>query len=73
MPHTVSAQKRLRKTEKRRRQNRTAAKKLKLVRRTVEGEFKVVAKCDAVLNNGHPDAEKAVTRSARTTVLERVS
>ncbi|MBA4064506.1 MAG: 30S ribosomal protein S20 [Isosphaera sp.] len=33
MPHTASAGKRLRKSEKRRRQNRTAAKKIKLQRR----------------------------------------
>jgi small subunit ribosomal protein S20 len=35
MPHTPSAWKRLRKTEKRRRQNRAAAKKIKLQRRAV--------------------------------------
>jgi small subunit ribosomal protein S20 len=35
MPHTPSAWKRLRKTEKRRRQNRAAAKKLKLQRKEV--------------------------------------
>lgn len=33
MPHTPSAAKRLRKTEKRRRQNRVAAKKIKMARR----------------------------------------
>src|SRR4051812_42544704 len=33
MPHTPSASKRLRKSEKRRRQNRTAAKKIKLQRK----------------------------------------
>ncbi|MCI0705473.1 MAG: 30S ribosomal protein S20 [Planctomycetia bacterium] len=35
MPHTPSAWKRLRKTEKRRRQNRAAAKKIKAQRKTV--------------------------------------
>jgi small subunit ribosomal protein S20 len=35
MPHTPSAGKRLRKAEKRRRQNRAAAKKIKTQRRTV--------------------------------------
>lgn len=33
MPHTPSAEKRLRKSEKRRRQNRTAAKKIKTQRK----------------------------------------
>lgn len=36
MPHTPSAWKRLRKTEKRRRNNRTAAKKIKLQRREAD-------------------------------------
>jgi small subunit ribosomal protein S20 len=36
MPHTPSAEKRLRKSEKRRRQNRTAAKKIKLQRKTAD-------------------------------------
>lgn len=35
MPHTPSAEKRLRKAEKRRKQNRVAAKKIKTVRRAV--------------------------------------
>ena len=35
MPHTASAWKRLRKTEKRRKQNRTANKKIKLQRRKI--------------------------------------
>ena len=35
MPHTTSAWKRLRKTEKRRKQNRTANKKIKLQRRKI--------------------------------------
>ncbi len=41
MPHTPSAEKRLRKSEKRRRQNRTAAKKLKLQRKATAEAIKV--------------------------------
>ncbi len=41
MPHTPSAWKRLRKTEKRRKQNRTAAKKIKLQRRASAEALKV--------------------------------
>jgi len=40
MPHTPSAWKRLRKTEKRRKQNRTAAKKIKLQRRASDVAIK---------------------------------
>jgi small subunit ribosomal protein S20 len=40
MPHTPSAWKRLRKAEKRRRQNRTAAKKIKLQRKTAAEAIK---------------------------------
>jgi small subunit ribosomal protein S20 len=40
MPHTASAWKRLRKTEKRRRQNRAAAKKIKLQRREADTAIK---------------------------------
>jgi small subunit ribosomal protein S20 len=40
MPHTPSAAKRLRKSEKRRRQNRTAAKKLKLQRKAADVAIK---------------------------------
>jgi small subunit ribosomal protein S20 len=36
MPHTPSAAKRLRKSEKRRKQNRTAAKKIKLQRKSLD-------------------------------------
>jgi len=36
MPHTPSAGKRLRKSEKRRKQNRTAAKKIKIQRKTMD-------------------------------------
>ncbi len=40
MPHTPSAAKRLRKSDKRRKQNRTAAKKIKLQRKTAEVSLK---------------------------------
>jgi small subunit ribosomal protein S20 len=40
MPHTPSAWKRLRKSEKRRRQNRAAAKKIKLQRKTADAAVK---------------------------------
>jgi len=36
MPHTASAEKRMRKAEKRRRQNRVVAKKIKVVRKDVQ-------------------------------------
>ena len=41
MPHTPSAAKRLRKSEKRRKQNRTAAKKVKIQRKKVDEAIKV--------------------------------
>lgn len=40
MPHTVSAEKRLRKSEKQRRQNRAAAKKLKTARKELDAVVK---------------------------------
>jgi small subunit ribosomal protein S20 len=40
MPHTASAEKRLRKTEKRRRQNRAAAKKIKTQRKLSDAAIK---------------------------------
>ncbi len=40
MPHTPSAWKRLRKTEKRRKQNRTAAKKIKIKRKEADVALK---------------------------------
>ncbi len=49
MPHTASAWKRLRKSEKQRRRNRAAAKKLKLQRKT----------CDATIKTG--ETAKIVT------------
>lgn len=41
MPHTPSAAKRLRKSEKRRKQNRTAAKKVKIQRKSADAAIKV--------------------------------
>jgi small subunit ribosomal protein S20 len=40
MPHTPSAWKRLRKTEKRRKQNRTIAKSIKVVRKAADAAIK---------------------------------
>lgn len=62
MPHTPSAWKRLRKAEKRRKQNRTAAKKIKLQRRKV---------ADAI---GGTDAAVVVTEvKATQAVLDRAA
>jgi small subunit ribosomal protein S20 len=49
MPHTASAWKRLRKTEKRRQRNRSAAKKVKTARKAVDAAVKSgdAAKTDA--------------------------
>src|SRR5262245_47933923 len=57
MPHTPSAWKRLRKTEKRRRQNRTMAKKLKLQRRAVAETLATVASSKAALATAGSDAD----------------
>ena len=57
MPHTPSAWKRLRKTEKRRKQNRSAAKKIKTQRK--EG--------DAVIKAG--DAAKTATEFQKTQMM----
>jgi small subunit ribosomal protein S20 len=62
MPHTHSAWKRLRKNEKRRRQNRAAAKKLKGQRRAV---------ADAIKGT---DADKTATEIKNTqAVLDRAA
>jgi small subunit ribosomal protein S20 len=62
MPHTPSAGKRLRKSEKRRRQNRTAAKKIKIQRREVT---------DAILGT---DAAKTTTEVKNTqSMLDRAA
>jgi small subunit ribosomal protein S20 len=62
MPHTHSAAKRLRKSEKRRRQNRAVAKKIKLQRKTA----------DAAITAG--DAAKTQTEFRTTqAVLDRAA
>lgn len=57
MPHTPSAWKRLRKTEKRRRQNRAMAKKIKLQRREVATTLATVETLKAEIANAKPDAD----------------
>lgn len=57
MPHTPSAWKRLRKTEKRRRQNRAMAKKLKLQRRETATTLATVASTKAEIAGAKPDAD----------------
>jgi len=78
MPHTPSAWKRLRKAEKRRRQNRTAAKKIKVQRKTVTEavtggdaakvatEFKnTQAMLDRAAGKGYIHANKAARLKSR--------
>ena len=69
MPHTPSAWKRLRKSEKRRRQNRTMAKKLKLQRRAVAETLTTVTSTKAEIANAKPDTDttKAKTDLAAAT------
>lgn len=62
MPHTASAWKRLRKTEKRRLQNRVAAKKVKVVR-----------KAAAVAIAGTDTAAVATALSATQAVVDRAA
>lgn len=57
MPHTPSAAKRLRKSEKRRKRNRTAAKKIKLQRKAADAAVKV------------GDASKATTEFKTTQAM----
>ncbi|HEV3440054.1 MAG TPA: 30S ribosomal protein S20 [Gemmata sp.] len=62
MPHTPSAAKRLRKSEKRRKQNRTAAKKVKIQRKAADEAIKV------------GDAAKRATEFKSTqTILDRAA
>lgn len=78
MPHTPSAAKRLRKNEKRRKQNRTAAKKIKLQRKkgdealktgdanTRLGEFKTTqAMVDRASHKGYIHPNKAARIKSR--------
>ena len=62
MPHTASAWKRLRKTEKRRKQNRIAYKKIKVAR-----------KAAATALAGTDTAAVATTLSATPAVLDRAA
>ena len=64
MPHTPSAWKRLRKSEKRRRQNRAAAKKIKTQRKTI-AEAVVgtdAAKTTAEVKNTQALLDRAATK-----------
>lgn len=57
MPHTPSAWKRLRKADKRRRQNRAMAKKIKLQRREVATTLATVTDSKAAIAAAKPDAD----------------
>lgn len=57
MPHTPSAWKRLRKSEKRRRQNRAMAKKIKLQRREIADTLATVESSKAAIAAAKPDAD----------------
>jgi small subunit ribosomal protein S20 len=63
MPHTPSAWKRLRKAEKRRRQNRAMAKKIKLQRRDVATTLATVEESKAAIANAKPDTDTTKTKS----------
>ncbi len=62
MPHTDSAWKRLRQNEKRRKQNRVSAKKVKIARRGVEGEIKTGD--PAKLEAGYKATQSILDRAA---------
>jgi small subunit ribosomal protein S20 len=57
MPHTPSAEKRLRKSERRRKQNRTAAKKIKIQRKASDSALKAG---DAAKNTTEFKATQAI-------------
>jgi small subunit ribosomal protein S20 len=57
MPHTPSAWKRLRKAEKRRRQNRTMAKKIKLQRREIANTLETITASKTAIATAKPDAD----------------
>ena len=63
MPHTPSAWKRLRKSEKRRRQNRVAAKKIKLQRREVATTLTTIESSKTAIAAAKPDTD---TTKAKT-------
>ncbi|MDB5313355.1 MAG: rpsT [Gemmataceae bacterium] len=62
MPHTPSAWKRLRKTEKRRKQNRTVAKTLKTKRKAVDAALKTGDA--AKVGEGYKTTQAALDRAA---------
>jgi small subunit ribosomal protein S20 len=72
MPHTPSAWKRLRKAEKRRRQNRAAAKKIKLQRRVVATTLLTIESSKAALATAKPDADTTKPKTDLTTATEKV-
>jgi len=63
MPHTPSAWKRLRKAEKRRRQNRTMAKKIKLQRRDMGTTLATVEDSKAAIAAAKPDTDTTKLKS----------
>jgi small subunit ribosomal protein S20 len=71
MPHTPSAWKRLRKAEKRRRQNRAIAKKIKLQRRDVAVTLETVATSKAALAAAKPDADTTKTKTELDTATAK--
>jgi small subunit ribosomal protein S20 len=64
MPHTPSAWKRLRKNEKRRRQNRAAAKKIKIQRKSADAAVKAgdAAKTQAEVKTTQMVLDRAATK-----------
>ncbi|MBN9119293.1 MAG: 30S ribosomal protein S20 [Planctomycetes bacterium] len=63
MPHTPSAWKRLRKAEKRRRQNRAMAKKIKLQRRDVADTLSTITSSKTAIATAKPDADTTKTKA----------
>src|SRR5215475_11793846 len=63
MPHTPSAWKRLRKAEKRRRQNRAAAKKIKLQRREVATTLSTIESSKVAIATAKPDTDTTKAKS----------
>ena len=57
MPHTPSAGKRLRKSEKRRRQNRLAAKKIKGQRKEIAATLTTVQTSKTLIASAKPDTD----------------
>lgn len=64
MPHTDSAWKRLRQTEKRRKRNKVVAKKIKLSRRAIEGEIAAgdKAKTEVAFKHTQATLDRAATK-----------